>query len=282
MRAHLQAGTGAAARPSAKGDMRGLLLLIVLQQAAGLSTRLSHVLTLAERPFNGDDERPSGLVADVCCDHGYLAAELAARGRSVVACDVAEEPLANCRRHFAWRSVEPVKFVLGDGVAAVMADAELPWCETAVIAGVGARTAARLIDAACDVDLDLPPPRRFVVQPTQQFIAHAHDLRSTLHARGYDVVEERWLDDNGERLKRTGRRVLVTIRAERRATGTRPSETEMLVGKSTRDTARAAYVAHHRDWLAAIVRDLPEHAVARQRAEGWLALLETEADPDVA
>ena len=91
-----------------------------------------------------------------------------------------------------------------DGVAAVARDAALPWCETAIVAGVGARTAARLIDAACDAGA---PPRRFVVQPTQQHIAHARDLRSTLWARGYDVAEELWLDDNGARLRRTGRRV---------------------------------------------------------------------------
>ena len=247
-----------------------------LAHAAALSERLTHALTLAQRPW-ACGAAPRGLVADVCCDHGYLAAELASLGRRVVAVDIAETPLENAVRHFADRGVAAEAFLLGDGVAAVARDAALPWCETAIVAGVGARTAARLIDAACDAGA---PPRRFVVQPTQQHIAHARDLRSTLWARGYDVAEELWLDDNGARLRRTGRRVLVTLRAERRGDGDDrrpPGEAALLVGAPTASAARRSYVEHHRDWLADIVRGLPEGADARARSERWLALLDAEA-----
>ena len=38
-----------------------------------------------------------------------------------------------------------------------------------------------------------------------------------------------------------------------------------------------SYVEHHRDWLADIVRGLPEGADAKSRSERWLALLDAEA-----
>ena len=138
-------------------------LLLLGRAAAALSTRLTHCLQLAQRPWV-DGAAPTGLVADVCCDHGYLAAELSSLGRAVVAVDACADPLANCRRHYAWRGLEPVAFVLGDGVEAVQRDERLPWCETAVVAGVGARfgqrgTEAR-VAAALRLSDDRPSPRR--------------------------------------------------------------------------------------------------------------------------
>ena len=80
----------------------------------------------------------------------------------------------------------------------------LPWAETAVVAGVGARTATEILEASCAAAGD-PPPRRFVLQPTMQFIAYAHSLRKALHKHGYSVVEERWLDENRANAKRAAR-----------------------------------------------------------------------------
>ena len=113
-----------------------LFLTAPTPAAALLGARLTHCLELAEQPF-ADGTLPRGLVADIGCDHGYLAAELAHRGRTVAAVDVAEAPLDGCRRHFAERGLEPAAYVLGDGVVAVQADERLGYCETAIVAGVG-------------------------------------------------------------------------------------------------------------------------------------------------
>ena len=72
-----------------------------------------------------------------------------------LAVDVAEAPLDGCRRHFAERGLEPAAYVLGDGVAAVQADERLGWCETAIVAGVGPRTASAVVK-----ELVLAPRRR--------------------------------------------------------------------------------------------------------------------------
>ena len=62
-------------------------------------------------------------------------------------------------------------------------------------------------------------------------------LRETLSKNGYGVAEERWLDDNGPNQRPNGRRLLVTIRADRDAAAA-PSETELLVGLPSADAAR--------------------------------------------
>ena len=252
-----------------------MLLLHVLftatPAAALLGARLSHCLELAERPF-ADGTLPRGLVADIGCDHGYLAAELAHLGRTVAAVDVAEAPLDGCRRHFAERGLEPAAYVLGDGVAAVQANERLGWCETAIVAGVGPRTASAVVDGACAGPA--PPPRRFVLQPAQCWIGNMRSLRETLANNGYGVAEEKWLDDNGPNQRPNGRRLLVTIRADRDAAA-EPSETELLVGLASTDAARSAYVKHHAQWVED-VSNHPRDSPKRREAARWLPLLRSE------
>jgi tRNA A22 N-methylase len=247
-------------------------LVAATPAAALLGARLTHCLELAERPF-ADGTAPQGLVADIGCDHGYLAAEFADRGRTVAAVDVAEAPLDGCRRHFEERGLAPAAFVLGDGVAAVQADASLEWCETAVVAGVGPRTAAAVVEGACCSGAS-PPPRRFVIQPAQCWIGNSRGLRETLARNGYGVAEEKWLDDNGPNQRPNGRRLLVTIRADRDATA-EPSETELLVGLPSADAARVAYVKHHTQWVADVSTQ-PQDSRKRREAVRWLPLLQNE------
>ena len=248
-----------------------LLFATATPATALLGTRLTHCLQLAERPF-ADGTLPRGLVADIGCDHGYLAAELAHRGRTVAAVDVAEAPLDGCRRHFAERGLEPAAYVLGDGVAAVQADASLGYCETAIVAGVGPRTASSVVEGACAGPA--PPPRRFVLQPAQCWIGNMRSLRETLASNGYGVVEERWLDDNGPNQRPNGRRLLVTIRADRDVAAA-PSEAELLVGLPSADAARRSYVKHHKQWVEDVANH-PRDSRKRREAARWLPLLRSE------
>lgn len=248
--------------------------------ACALSPRLSDVLGLTQLPLDCGS-RPDGLVADVGCDHGYLAAELVARGRDVVAIDAAAAPLDRARHHFSDLGLAPRAFVLGDGLSCLES-----YCETAIMAGVGARTAAGVVRAAARRRHG--PPRRWIVQPTQQFITHVRDLRLALHTSGYAVVAEVWRDDNGapgpRRPFQRGRRYLVTMLADLSSEGrpSAPTELSMLVGQACHavdatPNARLAYVAHHRDWLASIATGDARRTTHIRRVRRWHGLLAAEA-----
>lgn len=214
-----------------------------------------------------------GLVADIGCDHGHLAAELAKRGRDVLAVDISAAPLERARRHFEARGLAPRGFVLSDGLPD---DAE---CETAIVAGVGALTAARIMRSAKN------PPKRWIVQPVPQFLAKVRGLRRELELQGYSPLKEVWRDDNPVRNPHEGR-FLVTILAEQASTTTRNEtrpELELLVGRGRDSTdatedARYAYVSHHRDWLASIVNvdSFPRTTTKAKRLRNWHALLDQE------
>lgn len=78
-------------------------------------------------------------------DHGYLAIELARRGRVVYASDVAERPLLTARLNAARRGVaERIAFVLADGVPESLRGR----LDCAVIAGMGGETIAGILARA--------------------------------------------------------------------------------------------------------------------------------------
>lgn len=260
-----------------------------LVSAASLSARLGDILTLSRTPFAFEPQAgtsPGGLIADIGCDHGFLGAELVANGKDVVAIDLAQEPLNRARHHFTSRGLSPRAFVLGDGLSRLD-----EYCETAIFAGVGGHTAAHVLLAAATRD-DIPPPRRWILQPTQQFIAHIRELRLGLHACGYTVLTEIWRDDNPlastvVRPKvRRGRRYLVTILAERGGTSFKEScftELEILVGHARNaldatPRARLAYIKHHRDWLASLNTGEYRRTTQIRRIRRWHSLLSAEAE----
>lgn len=257
--------------------------------AASLSARLGDILTLSRTPFAFEPQAgtsPSGLIADIGCDHGFLAAELVAHGKEVVAIDLAREPLDRARHHFTSRGLSPRAFILGDGLSRLD-----EYCETAIFAGIGGHNAAHVLRAAATRD-DVPPPRRWILQPTQQFIAHIRELRLVLHMCGYTVLTEIWRDDNPlastvVRPKvRRGRRYLVTILAERGGTTFAEScftELETLVGNARNafdatPDARLAYITHHRDWLASLNTGEHHRSTQLRRVRRWQSLLAAEAE----
>ena len=113
-----------------------------------------------------------------------------------------------------------------------------------------------------------------MIQPAQCWIGNSRGLRETLARNGYGVAEEKWLDDNGPNQRPNGRRLLVTIRADRDATA-EPSETELLVGLPSADAARVAYVKHHTQWVADVSTQ-PQDSRKRREAVRWLPLLQNE------
>ena len=105
-----------------------------------LDERLSAAARFALEATAGR-ERPT--VADVGCDHGYLAAYLLEKNPQlcVLACDVSEPSLAKARRLMAAQAqAGRVRFAVADGLAAL----DTP-VDAIVIAGMGAQTILKIV-----------------------------------------------------------------------------------------------------------------------------------------
>lgn len=116
---------------------------------------------------------PGSRVADVGCDHGRLAAELARRGSFVVATD-----------RKLRRVPEGVPFRLGDGLAPLSSRDRI---EVVVLAGLGARSIVRILGAS------RLPVARLVLQPQTE----APLLRRWLVEHGRRIVDEALVRDGG-------------------------------------------------------------------------------------
>ena len=127
---------------------------------------------------------PGARVLDAGTDHGLLAIALAGgRANYVVASDVHEEPLANCRRNLA--AADPatqarVDVRLGDGLS-VLRPGEV---DTLTVAGMGGAKVLELVFGG-------PPTealgiRRAVLQPTSD----VEGMRAALSSRGWTVTHE--------------------------------------------------------------------------------------------
>ena len=261
------------------------MLVMLMVGGHGLSGRLMDVVTECVRPFR--DGPGKGFVADIGCDHGHLAAELCQRGREVVASDISEAPLERAKHHFAELGLTG-RFVLGDGVNAID-----DVVETACVCGMGGYTTAAIVREA--MKEKNKRPRRFVVQPTQHFIAQLRDLRIALYASGYLVTAEVFRNDfcpesyEGVR-KKNKKPHIVTIAADYigdDAKRRRLTEVDLLVGPrhlahdATPD-ARRSYLEHHRDWLryleaesVAFLKNKPPNS-RLLRVRRWHRLLEKE------
>jgi tRNA (adenine22-N1)-methyltransferase len=139
---------------------------------------------------------PSGLsVADVGAGDGQLASWLAGPGGHprVVAIEPAEGPYSRARERL--RS-SPVEVRRGDGLAALRPGE----VEAAVIAGMGGRRIAAILDRSPEVAARL---RLLVLQPMQ----HGDELRERLRA-GFRIESERRVEQG----RRTYTVLLVTPR----------------------------------------------------------------------
>lgn len=230
----------------------------------GLGPRLSAIasLTLAGAP-----------VADLCCDHGKLAAALVASGRAprAIAADLRREPLVGARRRLTSLGLEQrVELRRGDGFA-VLTPGEVA---TAILAGIGAPLAERLLVAG-DAAGHLAGLRRLVVQPNHGY-PKLGPLRARLDALGWDLVDERVAAEGGRLYV-----ILVAEPSGRRPAAALRDDLDLDLGPRLRrrsDPLTRAWFAREADRLATALerasaaprgrRELLERALLRFRRAG--------------
>lgn len=136
-----------------------------------------------------DFVRDGVFVVDVGTDHAHLPIELCRRGRvkGVLACDVAEGPLANAARSIEAAGLKgQIALRQSDGLLAVQPQE----ADDVIIAGMGGDLIARIIAAAPWLR---EGGRRLILQP----VTSADDLRDRLCEMGYEILTERAVYDGG-------------------------------------------------------------------------------------
>ena len=129
----------------------------------------------------------SGCLADVGCDHAYVAIEAVRRGRAAraLACDVRKGPLQQAAEHiFCAGLAGKIETRLSDGLEKV-APGE---ADTVVVAGMGGPLMERILQGR------LADFAHFVLSP-QSEIPH---FRRFLLAEGMQIDEETMLIDEGK------------------------------------------------------------------------------------
>lgn len=129
----------------------------------------------------------SGCLADIGCDHAYVAIEAVRRGKATraLACDVRKGPLQQAAEHIICAGLAgKIETRLSDGLEKV-APGE---ADTVVVAGMGGPLMERILQGR------LEDFRHFVLSP-QSEIPH---FRRFLLAEGMQIDEETMLIDEGK------------------------------------------------------------------------------------
>ena len=129
---------------------------------------------------------PGERVADIGCDHGYLAIHLLQTGkaRSVIAADINESPLLSAVRNAEKYGVrDRIEFYLSDGAKKIPRD-----FDTMVCAGMGADTMISILEAA-------PWLRDAKYRLILQCQSKTPMLRRYLSETGFRIYEETVLRD---------------------------------------------------------------------------------------
>lgn len=144
------------------------------------SKRLSRVAELV----------PTGArVADIGCDHGYLAIDLIKSGRAsfVHACDLREQPLQRGMENAARFGLsDKIRFSVADGLSAI-GENEV---DTVVCAGMGGELICQILEAAPWIRR---PDLTLVLQPQSS----GNELRRRLPMLGFRIEKEVLVEDSG-------------------------------------------------------------------------------------
>lgn len=130
--------------------------------------------------------RKGDRVADIGTDHGYLSIYLLTNciASSVIAADVAPQPLENARRNAAKYHVDSAMTIcLSDGARSIPRDFDVMVC-----AGMGADTICHILETAPWLE---NPKYRLILQCQSR----RPELRAWLAERGYRILRETLAQD---------------------------------------------------------------------------------------
>ncbi len=133
---------------------------------------------------------PGNVVADVGCDHGYLAVYLVQEGISprVIASDVRQGPLSAAEAHVEERGLSAyIETRLSDGLAGYRPGE----AETLVCAGMGGRLMQRILTDHADVTAGF---QELILQPQSEL----RQFRIFLREQGFSVLDENILCEDGK------------------------------------------------------------------------------------
>ncbi len=133
---------------------------------------------------------PGRVVADVGCDHGFLAIYLVQQGISprVIASDVRQGPLGAARAHVQeWGLSSYIETRLSDGLSGYLPGE----AETLVCAGMGGRLVQRILTDSPDVVAGF---RELILQPQSEL----WQFRCFMRERGLFVADEDILCEDGK------------------------------------------------------------------------------------
>lgn len=160
--------------------------------------------------------RPGDVVADIGCDHGYLAGYLVLQGLAsrVYAADVNPQPLEKARQTIErYRLEGAVIPVLSDGLAQIPKKVD-----TVVMAGMGGELIASLLEPAVWFR---QKGKRLILQP----MTFAEKLRRWLCENGFSILEEEPVLD--------GKHTYCILCAEYTGEAREPEEWETVIGMIT-------------------------------------------------
>lgn len=146
-----------------------------------LSFRMEQVMAMAE---------PCRTVADIGCDHGYVAMELVRReiAERAIAMDVRQGPLSRAKENVRKEQLEDrIECRLSDGLEALQAGE----ADAVVIAGMGGPLMVRLLTAGRE---QLTSVETLVLQPQSEI----SEVRRYLHKNGWRIAREAMLLEDGK------------------------------------------------------------------------------------
>lgn len=146
-----------------------------------LSERMKHVLMLVS---------PHKAVADVGCDHGYMAIELIRSGKAghVIAMDINEGPLARARANLtAYGLCDEIETRRSDGMEALCRGE----VQGVICAGMGGKTICGIIERSRLLVQELD---ELVLQPQSEL----HIVRGYLRENGFLIAAEDMVSEDGK------------------------------------------------------------------------------------
>lgn len=204
-----------------------------------LSKRLSVLLDHVRRE----------VIADIGCDHAWLAVEAVKSGKAgkAYACDVAAGPIQNAEKNIRNEGVSGrVAALLMDGIAGLPADTEQIF-----IAGLGAETIVDILEKGSRF---IPDRVLLTLSPHSK----SADLRKWLSENGWAIEQEQTVKDGSHFYP-----VMDVSRGDQRL-----SQVQILYGKNVRqDADREEYIGVEKQRLESLLARVPANLQAEIRAK---------------